>query len=424
VTDIMTPAVDVNEAFATERTQQIAATREAAEYARGAGQRRADDFAQRVADGKMRDLGDGRYVVTDPSSWDNGEVWTLRQDTATGVEVILPQHGLDTTAGQVALYSRVPAWHELGNVVPDGVTDIDRVLDLGGIAYDVVRRPVLYHPFAMDDSPRTAADQFVTVRQDTGAALGVVGKKYEVWQNREQFAFLEDLVQQYGIRWESAGALRDGRKVFVCMRLPETVTIDAEGINDEIIPFIVSINTHDGSGLAEVVVTPWRPVCGNTERFARRDAISRWGIRHTRNMRDRVDEARRTLGLSVKYFETFAHEENLLAQATVEIDEFRKVVRDVFEPPAEDATPRQLNTYQRKEEKLIRLWEANAERLGRTGYAAERAITEFCDWGTRVRPSGSLKGRDVAARATAMLEGSYDDEKSKAHRRLMTMVRS
>jgi Domain of unknown function (DUF932) len=71
---------------------------------------------------------------------------------------------------------------------------------------------VLYR--ATHDRPdRVLADQFVTVRSDTSAGLGVVGARYEVLQNRDLFGFLQDLVDDYTVTWESAGALRDGRKV-------------------------------------------------------------------------------------------------------------------------------------------------------------------------------------------------------------------
>ena len=56
----------------------------------------------------------------------------------------LPQHGLDTSLGQVALYSSVPAWHELGNIIPGGTADVEQVLTLGGIDFEVLRRPVEY----------------------------------------------------------------------------------------------------------------------------------------------------------------------------------------------------------------------------------------------------------------------------------------
>ncbi|MDT5024173.1 MAG: hypothetical protein QOE61_599 [Micromonosporaceae bacterium] len=399
------PAADLNAAFAAERRGQLQAVAD-----------RQADIQGRIAAGTLVPIGNGSYRVNDPASWDNGEVWTMRDGE------VLPQHGLDTTTGQVALYTAVPAWHELGNVIPGGTSDIDQVLKLGGIDFEVIRRPVLYQN-SLGGPTIVLPDQFVTVRQDTGAGLGVVGARYEVFQNRDIFEFLQDLVASDEVVWESAGALRDGRRVFVCLRLPETVTIDAEGVNDQIMPYIAAINSHDGSSLAQVVATPWRIECGNTERFAVRDAHTRWGVRHTRNARDRVAEARRTLGLSVRYFAAFAAEEEVLAQTEVTIAEFRQVVEELWSAPEEDAPKRTQTHHRNRLDTLTGLYGSNSERLGRTAYAAERAITEYSDWKTPIRPTGSLRGRDLAARATAVLEGSNDDIKSRAHRQLLTLTR-
>lgn len=192
---------------------------------------------------------------------------------------------------------------------------------------------------------------------------------------------------------------------------------------DQIIPFIVALNSHDGSSPFQVVVTPWRPVCRNTERFALRDANSRWGVRHTRNARDRIEEARRTLDLSVKYFEQFAAEEEALARTQLALAEFHQVIDELWQPPAEDASVRTKNSHHRRIDELTDLYTANAERLGTTAYAAERTITEYADWKQAIRPTGSLRGNNLAARATAVLEGSNDDLKSRAHRQLLTLIR-
>ena len=399
------PTADLNAAFTAERRGQIKAVAD-----------RQADIQARIAAGTLVPIGNGSYRVNDPSSWDNGEVWTLTDGE------VLPQHGLDTTTGQVALYTAVPAWHELGNVIPGGTSDIDQVLKLGGIDFEVIRRPVLYQN-SLGGPTIVLADQFVTVRQDSGAGLGVVGARYEVFQNRDIFEFLQDLVASDEVVWESAGALRDGRRVFVCLRLPETVTIDAAGVNDQIVPYIAALNSHDGSSQAQVVATPWRIECGNTERFAVRDAHTRWGVRHTRNARDRVAEARRTLRLSVRYFQAFAAEEEALAQTEVTIAEFRQVVEQLWPAPEQDAPKRTQTHHRNRLDTLNGLYGSNSERLGATAYAAERAITEYADWKTPIRPTGSLRGRDLAARATAVLEGSNDDVKSRAHRQLLTLTR-
>jgi phage/plasmid-like protein (TIGR03299 family) len=400
-----TNATDVNAAFAAERADQIPA----------AAARQADTDAQ-VAAGRLVPLGGGRFRINDPGSVDDGEV-LIQRDAQ-----LLPQHGLDTSRGQAALYTAVPAWHALGNVVPGGTSDVEQVLRLGGIDFDVARRPVQFRN-SINGPNLMLPDHFVTVRTDTGAGLGVVGARYEVLQNRDAFGFLSDLVDRYDVVWESAGALRDGRRVFIAMRLPDTVTIDAAGVADEIVPFIVALNSHDGSSLFHVVVTPWRPVCANTERFALRDAQARWGVRHTRNARDRIAEARRTLGLSVRYFQTFAAEEEALAHTELAVAGFRRVVDDLWAPPDADAPTRARTNHARRVGELTDLYTVNAARLGNTAYAAERAITEYADWRKQIRPTGSLRGNHLAARATSVLEGADDDLKSRAHRRLLTLTR-
>ena len=391
-------SIDVNTAFAAERAGQLEAARTA-----------QADIDQRVADGKLRPLGGNRFRVTEPGNFDNGETLYLSAGQ------LLPQHGLDTTTGQAALFTRVPAWHSLGNVAR-GDESITEILDLGGIAYGVEKRTVRY---GWESEVRTAPGQFVTVRDDTGAALGVVGDRYTVIQNRDLFTFLEDLVSTTGVVWESAGALRGGRKVFVCMRVPQTVVIDRGGLDDEIVLFINAINSHDGTSKAETVLTPWRIVCGNTERFSFRDARARWGIRHTSGAMDRIVEARRTLGLTVAYAEVFAAEETALARTDLAVDAFHRVIADLW-PVEDDAPARTAGIAERRRERLDAMFRTETERAGRTAYAAERVVTDYLDHIAPRRPGKTMT--EEIARATALLEGADDDTKTRAHRRLMTLV--
>ncbi|MFD4559060.1 DUF932 domain-containing protein [Streptomyces sp. NPDC058469] len=392
-------SVDVNEAFADERATQLRAARD--------WERALQD---RLAAGELELLPDGRYRVL--TGWDAGEILS-----AQGV----PQHGLDLSLGTAALYTAVPAWHTLGNVIPGGTSDIDKVLELGGIDYQVESVPAQY---PWNGETRVDTTLHHTVRTDTGASLGVVRNGYEIIQNRRAFEFLQELANDDEAIWESAGALRGGKKVFVAMRLPQHVTVDADGINDSIIPFIVAINSHDGSSSFQVVATPWRPVCGNTERLAVEHAFTRWSIRHTRKATDRIKEARRTLGLSIKYYDRLADEETALARTDLAINEFNELIDSLWEPD-DTATPRSTRTREARRDRLHALLAEETERTGRTAYAAERAVTDYLDHYAPIRPSAAsgLKGNKPAARGLRLLEGTDDDVKSTAHRRLMLLRR-
>ncbi|MDH2425765.1 DUF932 domain-containing protein [Sphaerisporangium sp. TRM90804] len=417
----MTTTLDVNAAFAATKADQLAAQRADRDRRIQAETDKAAWIEREVAEGRMTQVGADRYRVT--QGWDAGEAFTVRRNLAGQIAEVVAEHGLDVAAdGTVALYSAVPAWHGLGQIIPGGISDIDEVLRLAGIDWDVACREVRYSFMGpAEDAPtlRTADGFHVTLREDTGQALGVVGSRYEVIQNRRIFEFLEELVEQ-GVVWESAGSLRGGRRVFVSMRVPENIVVDPGGLNDEITLFIAAINSHDGSSKAETVVTPWRPVCKNTERFAVRDARFRWGIRHTAGALDRLDEARRSLGLTRKYGEAWASEETTLARTKLDTGEFHRIIGELW-PLEEGATGRALTYAGLRYEHLDAMFRAESERVGRTAYAAERAVTDYLDHVAPRRPGRTMT--EEVARATALLEGTDDELKSKAHKKLMQLVR-
>lgn len=417
----MTTALSPNEAFTAERQRQIATALDAPRRAAEAAANAKADFDQRIIDGKLRNLGNGRYQVVEPGSYDNGEILTARWDNRVEQVVILPEHNLAEANGQVALYSAAPAWHGLGQIIPGGITDIDRVLKLAHLDFTVFATPIQY---TWGGELRTKPGRYVTVRHDTGESLGVIGEVYRkggIVQNREAFEFLQDVVDRYDVIWESAGLLTTGR-VFIVMRLPETIAIDPDGVNDKIVPYVALLNSFDAGSRFITIVTPWRIECGNTERFALQDAVARWDARHTSGLRDRFDEARRTMGLSVKYYEALAREETALTQTQIAIDEFRAVADELWPVEEPTSTVKEANR-NRRLEKLTELFDGNAARLGRTAYCAERAFTEYMDWHKRVAPRGELKGKDMLVRATQNLEGTDDERKNKTHTRLMTLVR-
>jgi phage/plasmid-like protein (TIGR03299 family) len=420
---------DLNQAFKAEREAQITAIYNQRANAIEAAEKLRGETEQRIADGKLTPLGNGSYRVTDPGSWDDGEVWTMRQPRGIDQPLILPVSNLDESRGSAALYTRVPEWHGLGNVVPEGVSDLAEVLKLGGIDYEVVQRQVRFCPDPDDlaaemKRPATLVvpDRFVNVREDTGAPLGIVGRVYTPVQNRDAGAFLQDLIGDHGLVFESAGALYGGKRVFIGMRLPEDIVIELpDGVTDTVRPYVTWINSHDGTGKAKVTVSPWRVACGNTERFNLRDAVASWGTRHTTNAMsdERVKEARRTLALSVKYFERFKEEEEALSRADLEIRAFEKLISEIY-PVDAKATDRQKRGADERHGTLLSMYVGEGDKMGRTGYAAERAFTDYMD---HVAPRKALGDKMAAARATAIVEGADDGAKSTVHKRLLQVCK-
>jgi phage/plasmid-like protein (TIGR03299 family) len=408
--------VDVNQAFADERVQQIASAYQARDAAAERFSQRAAQFDARIADGKMRDNGNGTFTVTDPGSWDDGEVFRMVRPTPESIPLILPQTGLDTLEdGRSALYTSTPSWHATEGIglIEGGTTEIGTVLQKGGIDFLVMQEPV--NGAVSGEVPGA----FINYRSDTKAPLGVVGKIYTPWQPRQQLGFLQELAERYDIPFESAGSMNGGKQVFVSMKVPESIGIDVEGINDEVQLFFAAINSNDGEGKGRVVATPWRPVCGNTNRFALRDAVTSWGWRHTKAMPDRIAEAQRQLGLVFAYGENFQKEETQLARTEVTLGQVEQLVAQIWESLPADATDRQRRTHEARLDKVFERFALETTRVGRTAYAAENAVTGYLDH------DASRKAKPVnmaAARATASMLGADDDKKAKAHKLLLTLA--
>jgi len=415
-----TPLLDRTEAFNAERAgliqslrdNQASAVERAVEYNKG--------IDAKIKDGRLVSLGNDRYQVVDPGSWDNGEVWTYRKVSTQAPALLLPEHGLaELEDGSVALYRKRPAWHNLGNFHLEGLTDIGQVLKESGLDFEVAQIPNRY---TWKGIQHTVPGEFINVREDTGEPFKTVGNVYTPVQNRQAFEFLQALADKGDIEWETAG-MTAKRRIFVTMRLPDTLVIDEGGLNDEIEPFVGAFNSHDGQTPFTVATTPWAPICGNTERFALRDAVSKWSIRHTESAAKKIEDARKTLGLSLKYYEQLGEEETQLARNAMTLDEVRELMADLWpvkEQDPEKESVRSKNFRERRDGQLEELWGKNSARAGKTAYAAERVVTEYLD---HVAPRRAVGDKLAAARATAILEGTDDGIKGRAHEKLMLRVR-
>jgi len=460
-----TTTLDRNDQFKAEKLGQIEQPRaiveanraDIASYDSGATQAAIDArMADQAAKGKIKLIGNDRYLVLE--GWDANEVFAIQRARRPGeIPLILPETGLDMKNGKAQLYLREPAWHDLGTVIDGGTTSISDVLDASGGGYLVNQAPAQYFVPEADASGMGGLDgditipyadasgmggldgditipyagllrkvpgQFVNWRDDTGEALGVVGRIYTPVQNRDAMAFLQELNGSGDVIWESAGPLRGGRRFFVVVRLPDDLVIDEGGTEEIIRKYVAVINSHDGTTPLSAISTPWNIVCGNTERFAMRDATAKWTVRHTTYALDKVAEARRTLGLAEKYYDQFKAEEDKLAHTEMLLDEFDKLVTGLW-PADKDATDKAKGIAERRHEALRAGFKGASQRLGSTARAAEYTVTEFLDWAAPRRALRDDAGRAdpmAAAKATIALEGGDDDLKSKAHRQLMKLT--
>ena len=136
--------------------------------------------------------------------------------------------------------------------------------------------------------------------------------RYKVIQNQEAFAFTDELLGE-GVRYETAGSLQGGRRVWLLAHMPHEYIISGERIS----PYLIFSNTHDGSGAIKVALTPIRVVCQNTLNLALSNAKRSWSMIHTGNIQNKLEEARDTLFMAENYMDSLGKEFERLRAITL-----------------------------------------------------------------------------------------------------------
>ena len=221
------------------------------------------------------------------------------------------------------------AWHNLGQIIQDYPTSAEAIHH-AGLDYEVEKRK-LYTPSLSDDTIEVP-NYFSNVRTDNDAVLGVVGKDYQIVQNKDAFSFFDAIVGGDGILYETAGALGKGERIFITAKLPNYIRV---GKDDLIEKYLFLTTSHDGSGSITAAFTPIRIVCANTLNAALRTQSNTVRIRHTSNAKHRLEQAHKVMGisdiLSVQMQAIF----NYWAKLRISDNEVKKLIQSALAPSKE-----------------------------------------------------------------------------------------
>lgn len=288
-------------------------------------------------------------------------------------------------------------WHGLGAVLDTPPVTVAEAIERSGLGWQVKREPI-----AVDRGDAAASDwsvprceaipgYYATVRQDTREVLGIVGERYRIVQNQEAFQFVDQLLGS-AMHFETAGSLNGGRRIWVLARLPEHIEIGGDPVR----PYVLLMNSHDGSTAVIAATTPVRVVCQNTLNWGLARAKQRFSIRHTEQISRRVHEARRVLELSINYYEQFKLDGDYLASQQFTDRQLRRVL-DTLYPTGPSDTNRATRSRELRKEQIIELFlrgDTQGNAPG-TKWAAVNAIVEFGDWLRPIRTGGERFARAI-----------------------------
>ena len=281
-------------------------------------------------------------------------------------------------------YVRVAPWHGLGTCVEEALNSKE-ALEKSGLNWTVKQQSIMTGNSII---PGYKAN----VRQSDGKILGVVTDRYKVVQNQEAFAFTDALLGE-GVKYETAGSLCDGKKIWLLAKLPDKYIIEGEQID----PYLVFSSSHDGSGSIKVCMTPIRVVCQNTLNLALSSTKRIWSTIHVGDLAAKMDEAHNTLLLAEKYMGRLGTEVSRLSKIKLSDSKVMEYI-DLLLPMDEQSTDlHRKNLTRIREDLKIRYFDApDLRHVGKNAYRFVCAVSDFATHAKPLRETANYRENVLA----------------------------
>lgn len=239
-----------------------------------------------------------RYTV-------NGAPWAIGKDVSdckTSAEV-MHKADLDFIVDKCDLMARMPFGIKRNNIVNE-------------LAGEFSKDGYIF---------RELPNAYCTYRADNSQPLGLVKAKYEVIQNIDAFKFFDDAIGEGMARWDSAGVLNNGSKIYVSAKLP----VETKVGNDEINHYLVFSNSHDGTSSVNIMFTPIRVICTNLLNSALKSSDAYIRIRHTESAKQKLQRGAEILRIACRQANTVTEFYESLLKIKMSDKEVMKYLADL-----------------------------------------------------------------------------------------------
>lgn len=288
-------------------------------------------------------------------------------------------------------------WHGLGQYVGEENVGAKKALEMAGLDWKVVKRPLFRHVPDPEKEGETKLveipDKKALVRDTDEQYLSTLSNQYVPFQNHEGFDFLDVLVEEGKIRYHTAGSLRDGKRIWILGRIAGQVEVVPGDVIDK---YVMLWNAHDGSSSIRILPTAVRVVCANTASLAlAKDGKKGVRIRHGKGAtsEDKLELAREALGLAHEKFDEYSEFATTLVGRSMNEEKWKEFSEVMFPDPdgpthviksdGSQGQPRNLRAVKNRN-RLRELFESgrgqNISGVSGTFWAAYNAVTEYANY--------------------------------------------
>ena len=297
------------------------------------------------------------------------------------------------------------AWHGLGNVLKNPPTTKEGIIQ-AGLDWKVLEEPI----YNVENSEAIPIPGYKSlVRDSDRKVLGVVGERYQPLQNEEAFAWFDPLLHEGDVTLEAAGALKGGKRIWVLAKINQNNLDVADG--DQVCPYLLLHNSHDGSTAIWLQFTIIRIVCWNTlsaaasERHKDEKRGKAFRIRHGSSIAQQLSIAHEALNFSKQRFTHTVQEYRAMAKKSITRELFEHYIGTVLETEE----PTSHRAYSAIENNFL----SGRGNQGKTVWDAYNGITEWTD---------HQRGRSAETRLESAWFGESQKLRTLAHEVALSLL--
>jgi len=289
---------------------------------------------------------------------------------------------------QTMAYVGATPWHGLGNRLAEH-QPLEVWAEAAGMNWRIEETDVMFRVGTHDLDPiKSFPEQKVLYRSDNNKPLSTVSKKYQVVQPAEILDFYRDLVQVGGYQLETAGVLKEGRKLWALARTGQSTMLKG---GDEVRGYLLLATACDGTLATTAQFTSVRVVCNNTLQIAlgrNRGAVK---VPHRSQFDPRA--VKEELGIAISSWDGFMANMHQLADRKVSQAETERFFQRLFTyASAKPSDNPKMN--ERGLKAVANLFEGNGrgatlESAAGTAWGLVNSVTEYVDHQQRARNAGN-----------------------------------
>ena len=199
----------------------------------------------------------------------------------------------------------------------------------------------------------------------------------------EAFSFFDSVVGEKLAIYHTAGALGKGERIWILAKLPGQIVVKDKDVIDK---YLLLVNAHDGTMALRMFFTPIRVVCNNTLTLAlsyNNDAQQGIAIRHTGNIKSKLEAAQQALGIANSAYAQFEKDAMKLADRKLtqtEAETYFALIAFQGKPAVLNITSKLMETRYEQLKKLYYLAPGNnISEVKETAWSAYNAVSYYSD---------------------------------------------